>query len=253
MSYKKLLADILLDHLGVIKFVDFGAAKVLAKNQRTIQRSRRTFDAVASPPGMPSLNGLAMNNSLTGTPMYMSPEIIKNDKRGRHGAMDIWSLGCVVLEFATGKKPWSNLDNEWCVLISPSVFFFPDCKILTRAIMFHIGVATQHPPLPEPDQLSSLGICFIKQCLTIDAMKRPLATELMDHPWMLEFREVLMSYEEAEMATSPSVHIPAEESFEHASVARQAAIIKEKEVENIRRAFPPTPPSKDASALPSPS
>jgi mitogen-activated protein kinase kinase kinase len=107
-------ADILLDHLGVIKFVDFGAAKILAKNQRTIQRSRRAADMVASPNGTPSFNGLAMNNSLTGTPMYMSPEIIKNDKRGRHGAMDIWSLGCVVLEFATGKKPWSNLDNEWC-------------------------------------------------------------------------------------------------------------------------------------------
>jgi mitogen-activated protein kinase kinase kinase len=45
--------------------------------------------------------------------MYMSPEIIKNDKRGRYGATDIWSLGCVILECATGKKPWSNLDNEW--------------------------------------------------------------------------------------------------------------------------------------------
>jgi len=55
----------------------------------------------------------AMSNGLTGTPMYMSPESIKNDRRGRHGATDIWSMGCVVLEFATGKKPWSNLDNEW--------------------------------------------------------------------------------------------------------------------------------------------
>jgi mitogen-activated protein kinase kinase kinase len=100
--------------LGVIKFVDFGAAKILAKNQRSIQRSRRLPDA-ASPQvcGLPSFSGLAVHNSLTGTPMYMSPEIIKNDKRGRQGAMDIWSLGCVVLEFATGKKPWSNLDNEW--------------------------------------------------------------------------------------------------------------------------------------------
>jgi len=104
--------DILLDHMGVIKFVDFGAAKILAKNQRTVQRSRRPD---ASNFGMGNMNGLAaaMSNGLTGTPMYMSPEIIKNDKRGRHGAMDIWSLGCVVLEFATGKKPWSNLDNEW--------------------------------------------------------------------------------------------------------------------------------------------
>lgn len=113
-------ADILLDHLGVIKFVDFGAAKILAKNQRSIQRSRRGPEA-ASPSTISGIAnfgaGLGMNNSLTGTPMYMSPEVIKNDKRGRHGAMDIWSLGCVVLEFATGKKPWSNLDNEWYVCL----------------------------------------------------------------------------------------------------------------------------------------
>jgi len=108
------MLDILLDHLGVIKFVDFGAAKILAKNHRTIQRSRRGPE-LATPLTPPNANTNAglMNNSLTGTPMYMSPEVIKNDKRGRHGAMDIWSMGCVVLEFATGKKPWSNLDNEW--------------------------------------------------------------------------------------------------------------------------------------------
>jgi mitogen-activated protein kinase kinase kinase len=102
--------------LGVIKFVDFGAAKILAKNHRSMQRSRRVVsEAALQGSGSPSGfgGGLGMHNSLTGTPMYMSPEIIKNDKRGRHGAMDIWSLGCVVLEFATGKKPWSNLDNEW--------------------------------------------------------------------------------------------------------------------------------------------
>lgn len=75
--------------------------------------------------------GLGMNNSLTGTPMYMSPEVIKSDRRGRHGAMDVWSLGCVVLEFATGKKPWSNLDNEWCaVSLTPvhRVFFITHLK-----------------------------------------------------------------------------------------------------------------------------
>ncbi|KAI0047809.1 kinase [Auriscalpium vulgare] len=205
--------NILLDHLGVIKFVDFGAAKILARNQRTNQRSRR-------PPveaGIPG--GLGMN-SLTGTPMYMSPEVIKNDARGRYGAMDVWSLGCVVLEFATGKKPWSNLDNEW-------------------AIMFHIGVATQHPPLPEPDQLSEPGISFIKGCLTVDPVMRPSAIELMEHPWMIEFREALLNYEETEMATSPPAEMPSEDSFENAKVARQAAIIQEKEIEAIQSASPP--------------
>jgi mitogen-activated protein kinase kinase kinase len=156
--------DILLDHMGVIKYVDFGAAKVLAKNHRTMMRSRRppstsSPDAIAGPGaglGAPAAavgglggaaagmlgGGLGKNNSLTGTPMYMSPEVIKNDKSGRRGAMDVWALGCVVLEFATGRKPWSNLDNEW-------------------AIMFHIGVAREHPPLPEPHQLSEMGIDFV--------------------------------------------------------------------------------------------
>ncbi|KAF9455015.1 hypothetical protein P691DRAFT_716119 [Macrolepiota fuliginosa MF-IS2] len=213
--------NILLDHLGVIKFVDFGAAKILAKNHKTFQRSRRDY----ATGGNYTLNAFpAMSNGLTGTPMYMSPEVIKNDKRGRHGAMDIWSLGCVVLEFATGKKPWSNLDNEW----------------FSRAIMFHIGVATQHPPLPEPDQLSHLGIDFIRQCLTIDPMLRPTAKSLMDHPWLAELRYGL---DDPDMAVSPPAHMPTINGFETA-VPRQAAIMQEKEVERIVSASPNTPTSE---------
>ena len=99
--------------MGVLKFVDFGAAKVIVRNTRTLQQ--RTKMASGGLDG-----GAGMKNSLTGTPMYMSPEVIKNDVRGRHGAMDIWSMGCVILECATGRKPWSNLDNEWLVNLSGS-------------------------------------------------------------------------------------------------------------------------------------
>ncbi|KAJ7462795.1 hypothetical protein B0H11DRAFT_2241295 [Mycena galericulata] len=204
--------NILLDHRGVIKFVDFGAAKILAKNQRTMQRTRRGLDNTnAALPGFP-VKGVNQN-SLTGTPMYMSPEIIKNEKRGRHGAMDIWSLGCVVLEFATGKKPWSNLDNEW-------------------AIMFHIGVATQHPPLPEPGQLSDLGVAFIKRCLTIDPMRRPPAEELKNDVWLSTLRETWTTYENAET--------PADEDQNYGSSAagQQAAAAHHDEVAEILRASP---------------
>ncbi|KAJ3481603.1 hypothetical protein NLI96_g7546 [Meripilus lineatus] len=162
--------NILLDDLGGIKLIDFGAAKIPAKNQRSIQHSYCASDA-----GVPSGGGATDNLSLNGTPIYMSPEVIKGDKRGRHDAIDVWSLGCVVLECATGRKPWSNLDNldnEW-------------------AIMFHIGDTTQPPPLPHTSELSELGIDFIRQCLTIDPVQRPTARELMRHQWILDFREAL--------------------------------------------------------------
>jgi mitogen-activated protein kinase kinase kinase len=105
------LIDILLDHLGEIKIVDFGAAKILTKTQqKTLIRTR-----VGSNPGLPAAAGLpGLGNTLTGTPMYMSPEVIRSERRGPQEAVDIWSLGCVILECVTGKKPWSNLDNEWC-------------------------------------------------------------------------------------------------------------------------------------------
>lgn len=183
--------NILLDHMGVIKFVDFGAAKVLAKNSRTIQRSRRgggtggminnnaNVAGMLGPDGRPM--GVVAVQSLQGTPMYMSPEVIKGETRGRRGAMDVWSLGCVVLEFATGRRPWSQLDNEW-------------------AIMFHIGMAQQHPPLPEPGQLSDLGIDFIRQCLIIDPYDRPSAMEMRQHPWIQNLVEQLDTQAEEEAA-----------------------------------------------------
>ena len=117
--------------------------------------------------------------------------------------------------------------------------------------MFHIGVATQHPPLPEPGQLSEAGIRFLKECLTIDPLLRPSAKDLMDYPWMLDFREALMSYEEVEMQISPPVHT--DENFDNASVARQAAIIHEKEIEAIRSISPTSPtetPFENITALP---
>ncbi|GAA5885121.1 hypothetical protein JCM6882_007238 [Rhodosporidiobolus microsporus] len=177
--------NILLDGNGTIKFVDFGAAKVLAKNQKTLaSRSRMGGGAKKGGMTMGGDPGAADANSLTGTPMYLSPETVKGERRGKKGAMDVWAVGCVILECATGRRPWSNLDNEW-------------------AIMFHIGIAVQHPPLPEPHQLSELGIDFIRQCLMIDAETRPSAEELMLHPWIQEATaQISAAYEEESAPTS---------------------------------------------------
>ena len=57
MLFKDILLD---DHMGVIKFVDFGAAKILAKNQKTMGRTT-----------MAQQKSKSNVHSLTGTPMYM--------------------------------------------------------------------------------------------------------------------------------------------------------------------------------------
>lgn len=105
---------------------------------------------------------------MTGTPMYMSPEVIKGENPGRAGAVDIWSLGCVILEMITGRRPWANLDNE-------------------SAIMY--SIAQGHPPpLPGPDQISPAGIDFLKKCFTRDPRKRATAVELLNHEWIVSIR-----------------------------------------------------------------
>ncbi|KAI9739012.1 MAG: Suppressor of Sensor Kinase (SLN1) [Claussenomyces sp. TS43310] len=151
--------NILLDHSGVIKYVDFGAAKVIARQGKTLISTT----ASAAVPTKP-----VAQKSMTGTPMYMSPEVIKGENPGRAGSVDIWSLGCVILEMATGRRPWASLDNEW-------------------AIMYNIAQGTP-PQLPSPDQLSPQGIDFLKRCFVKDPRKRASAAELLQHEWIMTIR-----------------------------------------------------------------
>ncbi|RDL41927.1 Protein kinase-like (PK-like) [Venustampulla echinocandica] len=148
--------NILLNHNGVIKYVDFGAAKVIARQGKTL---------VLAGTGGP---GGERVKSMTGTPMYMSPEVIKGENPGRAGAVDIWSLGCVILEMATGRRPWASLDNEW-------------------AIMYNIAQGNP-PQLPSPDQLSPQGLDFLKKCFMRDPNMRATAAELLQHEWIMAIK-----------------------------------------------------------------
>jgi len=101
---------------------------------------------------------------MTGTPMYMSPEVIKGSNEGRLGSIDVWSFGCVILEMCTGRRPWASLDNEW-------------------AIMYNIAQGNP-PQLPSREQLSQEGIDFLKRCFERDPKKRASAAELLQCDWI---------------------------------------------------------------------
>ncbi|KAJ2713609.1 Suppressor of Sensor Kinase (SLN1), partial [Coemansia spiralis] len=153
----------LLDENMTIKLVDFGAAKVLNQQSLASRRTRMRDGA-----------------SLTGTPMYMAPEVILGSnggstagstgagavealRPGKLGAQDIWSLACCIVEMVTGSPPWAHLDNEW-------------------AIMYHVVSGT--PPLPGPGDISPEGMRFIKRCFARQPADRPQAAELLEDEWI---------------------------------------------------------------------
>ncbi|XP_028553283.1 mitogen-activated protein kinase kinase kinase YODA [Dendrobium catenatum] len=91
----------------------------------------------------------------------MAPEVIMN--RNEHNlSVDIWSLGCAVLEMATSKPPWSRF--EWM-----------DAK---HEIVFGKDI----PDIPG--HLSSEAKSFVMSCLQRDPSNRPTAAQLMDHPFV---------------------------------------------------------------------
>lgn len=73
--------------------------------------------------------------------------------------------------------------------------------------MFHIGIATQHPPLPDPNQMSELGIDFIEQCVTLDPTERPSAVELIQHPWLAPMVEAMVSFQSIQMFQLTTSHL----------------------------------------------
>ncbi|CAI0559898.1 unnamed protein product [Linum tenue] len=133
-------ANILVDNKGCIKLADFGASKKVVE--------------------LATINGA---KSMKGTPYWMAPEVIL--QTGHSFSADIWSVGCTVIEMATGKPPWSQQYQE-------------------VAALFHIGTTKSHPPIPE--HLSAQAKDFLLKCLQKEPNFRATASDLLLHPFVTE-------------------------------------------------------------------
>ncbi|KAK1440498.1 hypothetical protein QVD17_06326 [Tagetes erecta] len=132
-------ANILVDNKGCIKLADFGASKQVVE--------------LANGSGAKSLKG---------TPYWMAPEVIL--QTGHSFSADIWSVGCTVIEMATGKPPWSQHYH------------------LEAAAIYYIGSTKSHPPIPE--QLSFEAQDLLLKCLHKEPELRPSASDLLQHPFV---------------------------------------------------------------------
>lgn len=98
----------------------------------------------------------------------MAPEVIQ--LQGTTPKSDIWSLGCTVIELATGKPPYASL--------------------IAMSAMFRI-VEDEHPPLPEA--ISAEMQDFLLCCFQKDPEERPSATQLKQHPWIVRHQKTSQS------------------------------------------------------------
>lgn len=48
---------------------------------------------------------------------YMAPEVfMKNNDCGHGRASDVWSIGCCIVEMASGRRPWPELDSNYQIM-----------------------------------------------------------------------------------------------------------------------------------------
>uniref|UniRef100_A0A0D3H0C9 mitogen-activated protein kinase kinase kinase n=1 Tax=Oryza barthii TaxID=65489 RepID=A0A0D3H0C9_9ORYZ len=135
-SFPEAGANILVDNKGCIKLADFGASKQVEKLVTTAK-------------------------TMKGTPYWMAPEVIVGS--GHDFSADIWSVGCTVIEMATGKTPWNQ-------------------EIQEVSLLYYVGTTKSHPPIPE--HLSPEAKDFLLKCLQKEPELRSTASDLLLHPFV---------------------------------------------------------------------
>jgi mitogen-activated protein kinase kinase kinase len=125
--HRDLKADnILLDLDGTCKISDFGISKKTD-----------------------NIYGNDVTNSMQGSVFWMAPEVIRSEGAGYSAKVDVWSLGCVVLEMFAGKRPWSKEEAIGAI--------------------YKLGSLNQAPPIPEDvsETISPEAVGFMADCFTM--------------------------------------------------------------------------------------
>lgn len=98
-----------------------------------------------------------------GTPLWMAPEVLRDGTLGF--AADIWSLGCTVIEMATGRPPWAD-------------------EVVSNPVVAMLRISHGDGVPQFPSHFSKEGLDFLARCLEREPNKRCTTGELLSHPFV---------------------------------------------------------------------
>jgi len=138
--------NILVSDNGIVKLADFGAAKRLEHEQ----------------------SDMMQNLTMKGTPYFMAPEVFLQKYNCK---ADVWSVGCVAFQMATGQPPWrkEGLGNP--------ISLYSHLQNTEGIPMLEWPV---DGPVKEPESKNQFEI-MLKRCFDRAALKRPTAQGLLAH------------------------------------------------------------------------
>ena len=119
-------ANVMVGEFGQVYLMDWGIARLVASDASPA--------SAQNPDGAPA-EGSATDNSVIGTPCYMSPEQARGDRKKLDPRSDVFLLGSLLYEILTRRPPYSSSDRSETLSLAANAVFPAPRKVVKDGVI----------------------------------------------------------------------------------------------------------------------